>query len=49
MTQKMKNTIPGIIFRNVVTYFNLIFAILAVLLILAGSYKSLTFLPDAEP
>jgi len=45
MTQKMKNTIPGIIFRNVVTYFNLIFAILAVLLILAGSYKSLTFLP----
>ncbi len=34
-----------IIKSNFFTYFNLIFAVLAVLLILAGSYKSLTFLP----
>jgi len=45
MKTKLKDTIPGIIFRNVFTYFNLIFAILAALLIIAGSYKSLTFLP----
>jgi len=45
MKTKLKNTIPGIIFRNVFTYFNLIFAILAALLILAGSYRNLTFLP----
>ena len=45
MKTKFKNTVPGIIIRNVFTYFNLIFAILAALLILAGSYKSLTFLP----
>ena len=34
-----------IIKSNIFTYFNLMFAVLAVLLILAGSYKSLTFLP----
>ncbi len=34
-----------IIKSNIFTYFNLIFAVLAALLILAGSYKSLTFLP----
>lgn len=34
-----------IIAGNVFTYFNLIFAILAVLLIVAGSYKDLAFLP----
>jgi len=45
MKNKFRNTIPGIIFRNVFTYFNLIFAVLAVLVIIAGSYKSLTFLP----
>ncbi len=38
-------TVAGIIRDNVFTYFNLIFAVLAVLLIIAGSYKSLTFLP----
>ena len=35
----------GIIFKNVFTYFNAIFAIIAVLLIFVGSYNSLTFLP----
>ncbi|RVU73089.1 MULTISPECIES: cation-translocating P-type ATPase [Lactobacillus] len=34
-----------IIRENVFTYFNLIFAVLAVLLILVGAYKDLTFLP----
>ena len=34
-----------IIKDNLFTFFNLIFAALAVLLIIAGSYKSLTFLP----
>ena len=38
-------TVPEIIRGNLFTYFNLIFAVLAVLLILARSYKSLTFLP----
>ena len=38
-------TIKQIIQKNVFTYFNLIFAILAVLLILAGSFRDLTFLP----
>lgn len=31
--------------ENIFTYFNLIFAVLAILLISAGSYRSLTFLP----
>lgn len=39
------NTTKGIVFRNVFTYFNMIFLVLAVLLIAAGSFKSLTFLP----
>ena len=34
-----------IIKSNIFTYFNLIFAVLAALLIFAGSFKSLTFLP----
>lgn len=38
-------TVPEIIRSNLFTYFNLIFAILAVLLIIAGSFRSLTFLP----
>lgn len=38
-------TVPEIIRSNLLTYFNLIFAILAVLLIIAGSFRSLTFLP----
>ena len=38
-------TVSQIIKSNIFTYFNLIFAILAALLILVGSFKSLTFLP----
>ncbi len=34
-----------IIINNVCTYFNLIFAVIAVLLIVVGSYRDLTFLP----
>jgi len=45
MKQKLRDSVPAIIFRNIFTYFNLIFAILATLLILAGSYRNLTFLP----
>ncbi|MGN0313660.1 MAG: cation-translocating P-type ATPase, partial [Fusicatenibacter sp.] len=38
-------TIGKIIKSNLLTYYNLIFAILAVLVLLAGSLRSLTFLP----
>ncbi|MBR0172708.1 MAG: cation-translocating P-type ATPase [Lachnospiraceae bacterium] len=38
-------TTGQIIRDNVLTYFNLIFAVLTVLLVIAGSYRSLTFLP----
>lgn len=38
-------TTKEIIHENVFTYFNLIFTILAVLLILVGSFRDLTFLP----
>ena len=38
-------TTKEIIHENVFTYFNLIFAILAILLILVGSFRDLTFLP----
>ncbi|MBO4353186.1 MAG: HAD-IC family P-type ATPase [Eggerthellaceae bacterium] len=42
---KSNRSVAGIVMRNVFTYFNAIFALLAVLVIIAGSYKSLTFLP----
>lgn len=38
-------TVQEIIKSNVFTYFNLVFAVLAVLLIIVGSFRSLTFLP----
>ena len=38
-------SVGRIIAENLFTYFNLIFAIIAVILILAGCYKDLTFLP----
>lgn len=38
-------TVAEIVKSNVFTYFNLVFAVLAVLLILAGSFRNLTFLP----
>lgn len=34
-----------IVISNICTYFNLIFAVIAVLLIMVGSYRDLTFLP----
>ena len=33
-----------ILFKNIFTYFNLIFGVLASLLIIVGSFKNLTFL-----
>lgn len=38
-------TVTEIIKSNLFTYFNLVFAVLAALLILAGSFRNLTFLP----
>ncbi len=38
-------TTKDILRENIFTYFNLIFAILAILVIIAGDYRSLTFLP----
>ena len=38
-------TVKEIIFGNVCTYFNLIFAVISVLLIVVGSFRDLTFLP----
>lgn len=38
-------TVKEIIHENVFTYFNLIFAVLAILLIMVGSFRNLTFLP----
>lgn len=38
-------TVPEIIKSNLFKYFNLVFAVLAALLILAGSFRNLTFLP----
>ena len=38
-------TVKEIIKENVLTYFNLVFLIIASLLILVGSFRDLTFLP----
>ena len=38
-------TVGQIVASNVFTYFNLVFAVLAALLIMVGSFKNLTFLP----
>ncbi len=38
-------TVQDIIKTNVFTYFNLVFAVIALLLIIAGSFRDLTFLP----
>lgn len=40
-----QDTVFSIIRKNVFTYFNLVFAIITVLLLIAKSYRSLTFLP----
>lgn len=44
VTAELK-TVGQIVKGNLLTYFNLIFAILAILVIAAGSFRSLTFLP----
>ena len=38
-------TVKDIVKSNVFTYFNLIFTVLAIMLIIAGSFRDLTFLP----
>ena len=43
--ESASKTTKEIIHENVYTYFNLIFAVLAVLLCIAGSFRDLTFLP----
>ncbi|MBR3223865.1 MAG: HAD-IC family P-type ATPase [Atopobiaceae bacterium] len=45
LPNKASGSVVSIVVSNVFTYFNAIFAFLAVLLIVAGSYKNLTFLP----
>ena len=44
-TEKAQKTIKDIVKENVFTFFNLIFLVLSILLVIAGSYNSLTFLP----
>lgn len=43
--EAVQKTAKEIVISNVCTYFNLIFAVIAVLLFVAGSYRDLTFLP----
>lgn len=43
--ESSSKTVKDIIHENVFTYFNLIFAVLAVLVCIAGSFRDLTFLP----
>lgn len=43
--EAQSKTVMQIIKSNLFTYFNLVFAVLAVLVICAGSFRSLTFLP----
>lgn len=45
MVDENAATTSSIIRQNIFTYFNLIFAIISLLLLIAGSFKSLTFLP----
>lgn len=45
ITDSNSITIKEIIFKNLFTYFNLIFAIFSVLLLLAREYRGLTFMP----
>ena len=44
-TNKSDMTVKKIIIKNVFTYFNAIFAFLAVLVIISGNFKNLMFLP----
>ncbi|MFN2938002.1 cation-translocating P-type ATPase [Lachnospiraceae bacterium YH-ros2226] len=44
-SDKTQKTVGDIIRENVLTYFNLIFLILTILLIVSGNFRGLTFLP----
>mgnify|MGYP003398363156 FL=1 len=44
-TEKAQKTVQDIVKENVFTFFNFIFLVISILLIVAGSYNSLTFLP----
>ncbi len=44
-SEKSQKTVKDIIRENTFTYFNLIFLVISILLIVAGSFNSLTFLP----
>lgn len=41
-------TTKEIVISNVFTYFNLIFLVITILLIMVGSFRNLTFLPRSE-
>lgn len=45
ITETASPTIKSIIYKNIFTYFNLIFAIFAFVLIAVGAYRGLTFMP----
>jgi cation-transporting ATPase E len=45
VVESPEKTNKQIVKDNIFTYFNLIFFVLSILLIIAGSYRSLTFLP----
>ena len=45
MKKRTNDDIRAIIIKNIFTYFNAIFLGITILLLLAGSYRSLTFLP----
>ena len=42
---KASKSSKEIVFSNIFTYFNLIFAIITVLLVTTGAFRNLTFLP----
>ena len=44
-TEKAQKTVQDTVKENVFTFFNFIFLVISILLIVAGSYNSLTFLP----
>ena len=43
--RQSNQTYLSIFVKNIFTYFNFIFALISILLILAGAYRNLTFLP----
>ena len=47
--EKNGKSYPEIIFTNLFTFFNLVWAIIAVILCILGEFKNLTFLPVIIP